>query len=51
MEKSQMEKRTLWKLNGYVIQRSDVEFIAFDENYVYNISSNSLETILQFLKG
>lgn len=51
MAQAQREKEFLWNLEGYIIRRSEIQFIAFDNNYVYNISSDSLDTILQLMKG
>lgn len=51
MEQAQTEKEYLWELEGYIIRHSETQFIAFDNNYVYDISSDSIETILQFMKG
>lgn len=51
MEQAQIEKGTLWELEGYIIRHSGVQFIAFEDDYVYDISGNSLDTILQVMKG
>lgn len=51
MAQAQREKEFLCNLEGYIIRRSEIQFIAFDNNYVYNISSDSLDTILQLMKG
>ena len=51
LEQAKTEKQIIWELDGYMIRRSEIQIIAFDNNYVYNISSDSLDTILQLMKG
>lgn len=51
LQQTDCDKITFCKLDWYVISQDSVTTIAFDNDYVYTISADSLDTIKTFMKG
>ena len=51
LQQTDCNKITFCKLDWYVISQDSVTTIAFDNDYVYIISADSLDTIKTFMKG
>ena len=51
LQQTDCDKITFCKLDWYVISQDSVTTIAFDNDYVYAISADSLDTIKTFMKG
>ena len=51
LEQAEWNKQTLCNLEWYVIAEDFVTLVSFDNNYVYVVSAESLDTLTALLKG
>lgn len=52
LEQANLQKQTIGNLEWYITKRNEIQtIIAFDDTYVYVITADSLDIILQFMKG
>lgn len=51
LEQEQYEKRIIGETEWYVITIEDTTLICFDNNYVYTVTANSLNTIIRLMEG
>ena len=51
LEQAGWDKQTLCNLEWYVIAEDFVTLVSFDNNYVYVVSAESLDTLTALLKG
>ena len=51
LEQEQYEKRIIGETEWYVITIEDTTIICFDNNYVYTVTANSLNTIIRLMEG
>ena len=51
MDKAQLKKYLLCDIEWYIIENEDITLVAFNDNYVYSITTDTLSSLTNFIEG